>query len=118
MQSLAVLFQPKSDPPKPVESAPKADAQSKVAEKRAEAVSQDALEAAAKSVEDYVRQSQSDLEFSVDKETGVYVIKVMDPESREVIRQIPAEEIIEMSKRLRAMSASRDASGVLMDAEG
>jgi flagellar protein FlaG len=34
------------------------------------------------------------LEFSVDKETGVTVIKVLDIETGEVVRQIPPEEVL------------------------
>ena len=34
------------------------------------------------------------LEFSIDKETGVRVIKVLNVESGEVVRQIPPDEIL------------------------
>ncbi len=34
------------------------------------------------------------LEFSVDKDTGVTIIKVLDVETGEVVRQIPPEEVV------------------------
>lgn len=34
------------------------------------------------------------LEFSVDKDTGVTIIKVLDVETGEVVRQIPPEEVL------------------------
>jgi flagellar protein FlaG len=34
------------------------------------------------------------LEFSVDKETGATIIKVLDIETGEVVRQIPPEEVL------------------------
>ncbi len=34
------------------------------------------------------------LEFSVDKETGTTIIKVLDVETGEVVRQIPPEEVL------------------------
>ncbi len=38
------------------------------------------------------------LEFSVDKDTGVTIIKVLDVETGEVIRQIPPEEVLAFMK--------------------
>lgn len=34
------------------------------------------------------------LEFSIDRETGVRIIKVLDVESGEVVRQIPPDEVL------------------------
>ena len=43
------------------------------------------------------------LTFSVDKDSGRTVIKVVDPATHEVLRQIPAEEILRMDKNLDQM---------------
>lgn len=40
------------------------------------------------------------LEFTVDKDTDMTVVKVIDSESKEVIRQIPSEEVIQIAKAL------------------
>lgn len=41
-----------------------------------------------------------DLSFSVDDETGVTVVKVIDRETKELIRQIPAEEALQIARTL------------------
>jgi len=55
---------------------------------------QKALEEVAKAV---APMAQS-LEFSLDKDSGKTVVKVMDTETNEVIRQIPSEEVLAISK--------------------
>lgn len=114
LQSLAAAPPSTPTPAKPVESKPKPKAE----DQRKEGVSRESLEAAAKSVEDFLRQSPSYLQFGVDQETGTYFFKVVNPETKETIRQVPAEEILVMAKRLRELSDPKDASGVLMDEEG
>jgi flagellar protein FlaG len=41
-----------------------------------------------------------DLQFSVDKDTGETVIKVTDKTTKEIVRQIPSKEALEMAKNL------------------
>jgi flagellar protein FlaG len=41
------------------------------------------------------------LQFKQDKETGIQVVQVVDPDSRRVVRQIPPEEILTITKALR-----------------
>lgn len=43
---------------------------------------------------------RSDLKFTVDSDTGTNVVKVIDTKTKEVIRQIPAQEMLEIAKRL------------------
>ena len=40
------------------------------------------------------------LEFSIDKDTDTFVVKVVDKETKEVIRQIPSEELLNIAKAL------------------
>ncbi|GHD79205.1 hypothetical protein GCM10011419_22270 [Vogesella fluminis] len=42
----------------------------------------------------------SELNFSIDEDLGVPVVKVIDKHTDKVIRQIPTEEVLEMSKNL------------------
>lgn len=44
--------------------------------------------------------NSSSLQFSIDDETGKTIVKVMDAETKEVIKQIPSEEMIAISKAL------------------
>ncbi len=40
------------------------------------------------------------LEFSIDKETGTTIIKVLDVETGEIVRQIPPEEVLTYMRQL------------------
>lgn len=42
----------------------------------------------------------SNLNFSVDEETGLRVVKVMDTSTKEVIRQFPSEEALSIARSL------------------
>lgn len=44
--------------------------------------------------------SSNHVQFTVDKETGKEIVKVVDRETEEVIRQIPSEEMVAIAKRL------------------
>jgi flagellar protein FlaG len=54
-----------------------------------------------------VRSLHRELQFSVDKESGETVIKVVDKQSGEVVRQIPSQEFMELRERLQ------DAAGII-----
>ena len=57
-------------------------------------------------VADLQRKTQSfapDLRFSVDKDTGRTIVKVTDANTQEVIRQIPAEEVLKLAKEIDRM---------------
>ncbi|MGO4382122.1 flagellar protein FlaG [Pseudoduganella sp. RAF53_2] len=41
-----------------------------------------------------------DLEFSIDSDTKILVVKVVDLNSKEVLRQIPTEEVLEIAKSI------------------
>ena len=49
----------------------------------------------------YVQNVHRDLLFSVDQDSGNTVIKVIDSESKETIRQIPAEEVLQVAKSIK-----------------
>lgn len=102
-------------------------------EKRQTAESQRDNVDLAESMSDLNRQLQelgTSLQFSVDKKHGEMVIKVVDTETREVIRQIPAEEALavarffrDLEEHLGAAPQGRKAQssalvGVLFNAKG
>lgn len=60
----------------------------------------DDLQQAVSQLNDYVQTMQRDLQFSIDKESGVMVVKVIDTKSEKVIRQIPAEETLRLARSL------------------
>lgn len=51
-------------------------------------------------INEFIESVSRDLEFSVDKDTNRTVVKVLARESGEVIRQIPAEEVLKIARML------------------
>lgn len=47
-----------------------------------------------------LRDVGSDLSFSIDKESGKTVVKLIDPATQEVIRQIPSNEMLAIAHNL------------------
>ncbi|HHJ12542.1 MAG TPA: flagellar protein FlaG [Chromatiales bacterium] len=67
-----------------------------------------------RAVEDINSHFQSvgrDLKFQVDKESGRTIITVLDSETKEVVRQIPPEEVLNLAERLH-LGASVDSTGL------
>ena len=58
---------------------------------------------------DYMQNMNRNLQFSVDDTSGDTVIKVIDSETEEVVRQIPSEEILE------ARHAAEKYRGILLE---
>jgi len=75
-------------------------------------------EAAMGQLNGYLQQTDSKLQFQVDKSTGRTVFKVIDQATGEVVIQVPSEELLAMARNLRALEKAQDASGVLVDKEG
>ena len=64
------------------------------------------VETATSAVEKFktvVQDLQRNLDFSVDDSSGQVVVKVMDGDSGQLIRQIPAEDLLRLSERLEDM---------------
>ena len=47
--------------------------------------------------------ASSNLQFSIDDETGQTLVRVTDKQTGELIRQIPSEELVELAKALDRM---------------
>jgi flagellar protein FlaG len=60
----------------------------------------DDLKQAVSKLNDYVQNVQRNLQFSIDKESGATVVKVIDAKSEEVIRQMPTEETLRIARSL------------------
>lgn len=75
---------------------------------------QDIQEAMSK-LTSHFQNIQRNLNFSVDEGSGRTVVKVIDADSQEVIRQFPTEEALALARRLRELSG--DESGVLIQSK-
>jgi len=62
--------------------------------------SEQSLDSAVKQLNSYVQSINRNLEFNIDKDNGRTVVKVIDAETDELIRQIPNEEALEIAKNL------------------
>lgn len=61
---------------------------------------QENVDQAVRQMNDMLQTLSQKLEFSVDKETDAFVVKVVDKDTKELIRQIPSEEMLELAKAL------------------
>ncbi len=60
-------------------------------------------------INDHLQMSNTELNFSVDKETEKMVLKVMNSKTGEVIRQIPADDALRIAARISKLL------GILVD---
>lgn len=73
----------------------------------AQALDSETLNSTVSDLNVLAQRMHRELKFTVDKDSGEMVVKIIDRETDEVLRQIPQEEILEMRKRLA------DAAGVI-----
>ena len=45
----------------------------------------------------------NDLRFSVDEDTGIQLVTVMDTQTHDIIRQIPSKEVVAIAKALDSL---------------
>jgi flagellar protein FlaG len=64
------------------------------------AVDTDALQQAMDDVQTAIKSIANDLTFSIDEDTGRTLVKIVDRETDEVIKQIPSEEMLRIAKAL------------------
>ena len=58
------------------------------------------LKDAADKANEFVKSINQELQFSVDKGTGETVVKVLDKQTGDVVRQIPSKEMLELAKAM------------------
>ena len=78
-------------------------------------LSQEALEKVVSQLNDYIQNTQRDVDFSVDDSTGRVVVRVVDSVSEEVIRQIPSEEMLAISRHLVESLETEQPKGFLIE---
>jgi flagellar protein FlaG len=64
------------------------------------APSREVVDQAARRIEDFVKSVGRSLSFSVESGTGHSVLRVVNPNSGEVIRQLPAEETMRIARSI------------------
>ncbi|QKM64289.1 hypothetical protein DCO17_02990 [Polynucleobacter tropicus] len=59
---------------------------------------QEVIAKTAKQMESFVQSMGRELNFSVDKASGYSVVRVVNPQTGEVIRQLPSEELLKIAE--------------------
>lgn len=60
------------------------------------------LKGVVSSLNRFIQNYRRDMQFSIDESSGQVVVKVIDMETHEVIRQIPCEEVMALARGLSA----------------
>lgn len=68
----------------------------------AQAPTKDEVREATKEIQKSVGNS-TNLQFSVDDDTGRIIVSVIDAETRQVVRQIPSEDVMRLARSLDRM---------------
>jgi len=68
-------------------------------------ISKESVEAAAEKIQSFISSMKRDLNIYVDNSTGRSVIRVVDSESSQLIRQIPPEESIRLAQTVDFLSS-------------
>jgi flagellar protein FlaG len=64
-----------------------------------------AVEAAAQQMQSFVSSMGRNLNFSIDGSTGYHVVRVTNPSTGEVIRQMPSEEVLRLAHSFDQIAA-------------
>ena len=67
-------------------------------------LSAEAARQAAREINDYIKSSSANVEFTVDSESDRVVVRVVDSANNQTIRQIPSEEMLAISHSLDKMA--------------
>lgn len=59
---------------------------------------QEVIAKTAKQMESFVQSMGRELSFSIDEKTGYSIIRVVNPQTGEVIRQLPSEELLKIAE--------------------
>ena len=81
-------------------------------------VAPEQLEEAVASVNELVQSFSRSLQFNIDDNSGDTVVRVVDQETNEVVRQIPSEEILAISQRIQDLNEQlSDTTGVILSTQ-
>ena len=73
--------------------------------KKESQITQDAVAKAATQIQNFVQEMGRNLSFTIDETTGYNVVRVMNPETNEVIRQLPSEELLKIARSMEQLNS-------------
>lgn len=59
---------------------------------------------AAQQLQDFVHTMGRNLSFSIDEATGYHVVRVVNPDTGELIRQLPSEELLKVAREFARLN--------------
>jgi len=66
------------------------------------------LESAVNQMKDFAQMLSRELQFDVDDDLGRTVVRVLDKQSGDLIRQIPSAEVLELAKHIQEMKSVQE----------
>ncbi len=63
-------------------------------------VSMEAVEAAVREMNAFIKPASASIQFALDEDSGRTIVKMVDTETNKVVRQMPSEEALAISKSL------------------
>jgi flagellar protein FlaG len=104
-QQLTELQQPKGkDLPKAAAKQAELNRQTQiegeVKEETSAKLNESEVEQAVSNLNDYIQNTQRKLNFSLDEESGLTIVKVFNADNGELIRQIPSEDAVSLAQKL------------------
>lgn len=75
----------------------------------ASSVSKGEVQAAVEQMKDYAQVMSRQLQFDVDEDSGRTVVRVLDKDSGDVIRQIPSEEVLALARHMKELMEAENA---------
>ena len=73
-------------------------------------VSADDVKAAVEQMKDFAQVMSRQLQFDVDDDSGRTVVRVLDKDSGDIIRQIPSEEVLALARHMRELMEEESAN--------
>jgi len=67
---------------------------------KASAPTREVVAKAAEQIQSFVKSMGRDLNFSIDQTTGYHVVRVVDPNTGEVVRQLPTKELLDIARSM------------------
>jgi flagellar protein FlaG len=61
---------------------------------------------AAQQIQNFVQSMGRNLNFSIDQTTGYHVVRVVNPETNETVRQLPSEELLRIAQSMKQLNSA------------
>ena len=103
LQSAGTL--PQRASPAPTESVTRTSLTMPVSGDEVAKPTREAVDQAAKHIQAFVQSVGRSLDFSVDQSTGQTVLRVINPDNGELVRQLPAEETLRVARAIDYMQS-------------